>query len=79
LARLQRGAAALALMLLLGVSIGLLVIGYARGIRGNDVVDPRTIQAMSKAREALLGYATTYRDTHSGEAFGFFPCPGRLS
>ncbi len=74
-ARPQRGAAALALMLLLGVSIGLLVIEYARGIRGNDVVDPRTIQAMSKAREALLGYATTYRDTHPGEVFGYFPCP----
>ncbi len=72
---LQRGAAALVLMMLLGISIGLLVIGYARSVGGNDVADPRTIDAMSKAREALLGYATTYRDTHPGEAFGFLPCP----
>ena len=73
--RLQRGAAALVLMMLLGVSIGLLVIGYARGIGGNDAADPRTIQALSKAREALLGYATTYRDTHPDEVFGYLPCP----
>lgn len=72
---LQRGAIALALMLMLGLTVSLLVIGYARSVRGNDVVDPRTNSALSKAREALLGYATTYRETHPGETFGYFPCP----
>ena len=62
-------------MMLLGVSIGLLVMGYARSVGGNNAADPRTIEALSKAREALLGYAATYRDTHAGQAFGFFPCP----
>ncbi len=71
----QRGAIGLVLMVMIGLLIGLLVIGYARNVRGNDVVDPRTIGALSKAREAMLGYATTYRDTHAGEGFGYFPCP----
>lgn len=73
--QVQRGAIALALMLMLGFTVSLLVIGYARNVRGNDVVDPRTNFALSKAREALLGYATSYRDTHPGEGFGYFPCP----
>jgi hypothetical protein len=71
----QRGAIGLLLMVMIGLSIGLLIIGYARNVSGSDVVDPRTILALSKAREALLGYATTYRDTHTGEGFGYFPCP----
>ena len=58
-------------MVMIGLSIGLLIIGYARNVSGSDVVDPRTILALSKAREALLGYATTYRDTHTGEGFGY--------
>lgn len=71
----QGGAIALALMIMIGLAIGLLVISYARNVRGNDVVNPRSIAALSKAREALLGYTTTYRDTHPGEGFGYFPCP----
>ena len=71
----QRGAIGLVLMVMIGLLIGLLVIGYAHNVRGNDVVDPRTILALAKAREALLGYAATYRDTHPAESFGYFPCP----
>ena len=62
-------------MLLLGVSIGLLVIGYARSLQGDNVTDPRTFLALSKAREALLGYAATYREAHPNEVFGYLPCP----
>lgn len=32
---------------------------------------------LEQAREALLGYATTYRDSNSGEVFGYLPCPDR--
>jgi hypothetical protein len=30
---------------------------------------------MAQAKAALIGYAATYRDTHSGEPFGLLPCP----
>jgi len=71
----QVGAIALALMLMLGMVIGLLVISFARSVQGNNVADTRTVLAMANAREALLGYATTYRDTHPNEVFGYLPCP----
>ena len=75
LQRRQRGAIALALMLMLGVLIGVLVISFARSVQVNNAADTRSTLAMAKAREALLGYATTYRDTHPNEVFGYFPCP----
>lgn len=71
----QGGAIALVLMLMIGVLVGLLVISFARSVQGNNVADTRTVLAMANAREALLGYATTYRDTHSDEVFGYLPCP----
>ncbi|MDK9724894.1 MAG: hypothetical protein OEL88_08370 [Sterolibacteriaceae bacterium MAG5] len=40
---------------------------YARGEGG--------MQALALAREALLGYAATYRDSHDTEVFGYLPCP----
>ncbi|MCX7156470.1 MAG: hypothetical protein NTW45_08520 [Rhodocyclales bacterium] len=33
--------------------------------------------ALTQAREALLGYAITYRDDHPTEVFGYLPCPDR--
>ena len=75
LQRRQRGAIALALMLMLGVLIGVLVISFARSVQVNNAADTRSTLAMAKAREALLGYATIYRDTHPNEVFGYFPCP----
>jgi hypothetical protein len=38
----------------------------------------RTLQSMQMAREALLGYAVTYRETHSDEGYGYLPCPDLL-
>jgi hypothetical protein len=34
-----------------------------------------TSAAMLQAKEALIGYAATYRDTHPGDVFGYLPCP----
>jgi hypothetical protein len=34
-----------------------------------------SLQALAQAKEALIGYAATYRDTHPGEVFGHLPCP----
>lgn len=37
--------------------------------------DQRTAAAFVQAKDALLAYATTYRDTHGDEAPGYLPCP----
>ncbi|SDH85520.1 hypothetical protein [Propionivibrio dicarboxylicus] len=34
-----------------------------------------TEEVLAQAREALLGFAATYRDTHAEQSFGYLPCP----
>ncbi|MBK8525068.1 MAG: hypothetical protein IPL58_14020 [Betaproteobacteria bacterium] len=31
--------------------------------------------ALEQARQALIGYAATYRDFKAGQMFGYLPCP----
>ncbi len=33
--------------------------------------------ALAQAKEALIGYAITYHDTHPGEVHGYLPCPDK--
>ncbi len=37
--------------------------------------DIKTAEALAQAKAALIGYAVTYDDNHSGEVFGYLPCP----
>ena len=37
--------------------------------------DRKTLAALAQAKNALISYAITYGDTHSGEVHGFLPCP----
>lgn len=37
--------------------------------------DQQTAAALAQARDALIGYAASYADTHPGQVFGFLPCP----
>lgn len=37
--------------------------------------DKKTAEALAQAKEALISYATTYSDTHSGAVSGYVPCP----
>ena len=57
--------------------MGLLVIGHVRNVQGDSTADGRSILALSQAREALIGYAATYREFHPNEVFGYLPCPDR--
>jgi hypothetical protein len=34
-----------------------------------------TAKALALAKEALIGYAVTYRETHPNQTYGYFPCP----
>lgn len=71
----QTGAAALTLMMMLGLAMGLLVIGYADGVNSRSAADQHNARVLAQAREALIGYAATYRETHAGQVFGYLPCP----
>ncbi len=35
----------------------------------------KTSAALAQAKDALIGYAITYGDTHPGEVHGYLPCP----
>ncbi len=35
----------------------------------------QTAQALAKAKEALIGHAATYAETHPGQPQGYLPCP----
>jgi hypothetical protein len=64
-------------MALLGLAMGALVIGHIRNVQGDSTAGGRSVLAMAQAREALIGYAATYRDLHPNEVFGYLPCPDR--
>ena len=65
--------AALALALLMGAG-GLLAQGELDG-RFRAQAQARSVAALAHAREALLGYAVSYGESHAGEGYGYLPCP----
>ncbi len=70
----QRGAALLVILL----GIGLLAAYFA--VRALNHSSPLTRQRVSmdalvQAKDALIGFAATYRDTHLTESLGRLPCP----
>lgn len=72
-----RGAALIVLMALLAMGVLYFVTVqleafsfYERESRQGGGGD-----SLTQAREALLGYAATYRDANTGDVFGFLPCP----
>jgi len=68
-----KGSALIVILIILGVAAALLV----GALTSNRQIERDKIAAdvMSKAKEALIGYAATYRDSHPGEVFGYLPCP----
>lgn len=71
----ERGVALLILLAVLGLVAVFVLIGRLGGNRLQNERDPITETALAQAKEALIGYAATYRDTHPNEVFGYLPCP----
>lgn len=61
------------MLILLGLAVALLV----SALKSNPQIerDKITADALAKAKDALIGYAATYRDSHPNEVFGYLPCP----
>ena len=53
---------------------GLLAQGELR-ILAESRAQARSVEALSQAREALIGYAISYAERHPGEGHGHLPCP----
>jgi len=74
----SRGAVLLVLAGVLGIIAVIFVLAMggasSRRIESRD----RSTEALARAKEALLSFATSYGDTHSGETPGYMPCPDRF-
>ena len=69
----QRGAALLALaLLLISILLGAFFSAMNSGLSNRE---QSASDALTEARDALAGFAATYRDSHAGQVFGYLPCP----
>lgn len=75
--RRQRGMLLPALIVLLAVGgLGWLLSRQDSAAHRDLIREARTADALATAREALLGYAATYRNReHANADFGYLPCP----
>jgi hypothetical protein len=72
----QSGAALIALLAIFMLSAtGILL--YRLNNRTDFMLknQAQTARALAKAKEALIGYAATYAETHPGQPQGYLPCP----
>ena len=75
----QHGAALMIMLLILGVMGAFMAIRTLNGLQ--SARDQITAQALAQAKDALIGYAVTYRDTHPDglnnldKPWGYLPCP----
>jgi len=71
----QRGAALMIMMIILIVGVAAILIHSLTSsvIKTARQGDATTV--LVQAKDALIGYAITYGDTHSGQMHGYLPCP----
>lgn len=77
--RTAKGSALIVILIILSLAAALLV----SGLKSNPRIerDKTTADALAKAKDALIGYAATYRDSHPSagptydQVFGYLPCP----
>ncbi|MDP2369887.1 hypothetical protein [Rhodoferax sp.] len=69
----QRGAALMVILLIAGVLAAFFALRALNS--GATERDKTTAAALAQAKDALIGYAVTYRDTRADEVFGYLPCP----
>jgi type II secretory pathway pseudopilin PulG len=69
----QQGAALMIILMIAGVLAAFFAVRALNG--ANTERDKVTAAALAQAKEALIGFASTYRDTRPLQLFGFLPCP----
>ncbi|CAG4884236.1 conserved protein of unknown function [Georgfuchsia toluolica] len=71
----QRGYALLIMLVLVTMGILFTLVSQLDVVSMKWGRSQNTQATLLQAKEALIGYAATYRDTHAGEVFGYLPCP----
>ena len=73
--RRQQGAVLLIMLIILVVGVATVLVSSFNSSAINIARAKTSSQALAQAKEALIGYAITYADTHSGTVPGYLPCP----
>jgi len=71
----QRGAALLVMLVILVVGIAAILVDSLTASSVKTARQATTAAALAQAKDALIGYAVTYADTHSNTVPGYLPCP----
>lgn len=71
----QRGAALLVMLAIMVMGIAAALVGSLGAIALKNARQETTAAALAQAKEALIGYAITYGDTHASQVHGYLPCP----
>jgi type II secretory pathway pseudopilin PulG len=71
----QGGAALLIMLVILVVGIAAVLVNSLNSSTINAARQEKTSSTLAHAKDALIGFAITYGDTHSGEVHGYLPCP----
>lgn len=74
----ERGSVLLIILTIIGIGAAFLLVSALNKANQQTERDKITADVLAKAKDALIGYAATYRDTHtttSAPVFGYLPCP----
>jgi type II secretory pathway pseudopilin PulG len=74
----QHGAALMVMLVILVIGAATILVNSLNSATLQTERDKKTAEALAQAKDALIGYAVTYYDTHSTptpQTFGFLPCP----
>lgn len=63
------------MLIIMVIGISAMLISSLNATRLKNARQEATSAALARAKEALIGYAITYGDTHSGQVHGYLPCP----
>lgn len=77
----ERGSALLIILTIIGIGAAVLLIAALNKANFQIGRDKVAAAALARAKEALIGFAATYRDSHPSpgpiydQVFGYLPCP----
>lgn len=71
----QRGVALMVMLVVVIMGIAAALTSSLGSTALKNEQQRKTAEALAQAKDALIGYAITYGDTHSGYVHGYLPCP----
>ncbi len=71
----QRGAVLMIMLVIVVLGAATYLVSSLSTTALKNARQEKTAAALAQAKDALIGYAISYGDTHAGEVHGYLPCP----